>query len=117
VTAQCILLIHFLVSGWGAAFTAIQNERLPGSSAGKKKGCSEAALRVLPHYLAVEDVHRDFKAKAHFGVLGFGPHGEAPSRELSHTFRGYFSEISGRFLSYLETDCVTGTDATPTGKP
>ena len=28
--------------------------------------------------LAVGDVHRDFKAKAHFGEFRFGPHGLAP---------------------------------------
>jgi hypothetical protein len=28
--------------------------------------------------LAVGDVHRDFKAEAHFGEFGLGPHGIAP---------------------------------------
>ena len=46
----------------------------------QKKGCSEAALRVALCFLAIEHVHCDFKAKAHFGVFGFGPHGKAPLR-------------------------------------
>jgi hypothetical protein len=44
----------------------------------QKKGCSKAVLFDRAVLLAVEHVHRDFKAKAHFGVYGFGPHGKAP---------------------------------------
>ena len=51
----------------------------------QKKGCSKAALFDRAVLLAVEHVHRDFKAKTHFGVFGFGPHGKAPLyRELIH---------------------------------
>jgi hypothetical protein len=53
-------------------------------AAGNKKGCSKAALSGRAVLLAIEHVHRDFKAKAHFGVFGFGPHGKAPLRELIH---------------------------------
>jgi hypothetical protein len=45
----------------------------------QKKRLLESSPLGLAVLLAIEDVHRDFKAKAHFGVFGFGPHGEAPS--------------------------------------
>lgn len=52
--------------------------RMPIGALKNKKGCSKAALWVALCYSAIEHVHRDFKAKAHFGVFGFGPHGKAP---------------------------------------
>jgi hypothetical protein len=58
-----------------------------GALRNKKKGCSKAALRVALCFLAIEHVHRDFKAKAHIGVFGFGPHGKAPLREIIHFYR------------------------------
>ncbi len=51
----------------------------------KKKGCSKAALLVVLCSLAIEHVHRDFKAKAHIGVFGFGPHSQAPSERVNRT--------------------------------
>jgi hypothetical protein len=45
----------------------------------QKKRLLESSPLGLAVQSASEDVHRDFKAKAHFGVFGFGPHGEAPS--------------------------------------
>jgi hypothetical protein len=45
---------------------------------GQKKRLLESSPSGLAVLSAIEDVHRDFKAKAHFGVFGFGPHGEAP---------------------------------------
>jgi hypothetical protein len=47
-----------------------------------KKGLLESSPLGRAVLLAIEHVHRDFKAKAHFGVFGFGPHGKAPLREL-----------------------------------
>ena len=43
-----------------------------------KKRLLESSPSGLAVLSAIEDVHRDFKAKAHFGVFVFGPHGEAP---------------------------------------
>jgi hypothetical protein len=43
-----------------------------------KKGLLESSPSGRAVLLAIEHVHRDFKAKAHFGVFGFGPHGKAP---------------------------------------
>jgi hypothetical protein len=47
-----------------------------------KKGCPKAAFFLNSTGLAVGDVHRYFKAKAHFGVFGFGPHGHFPFKQL-----------------------------------
>jgi hypothetical protein len=49
------------------------------TSPGKKKGCPQAALLVKRIQLAVVDVHRDFKAKAHFGEFRLVPHELSPS--------------------------------------
>jgi hypothetical protein len=43
-----------------------------------KKGLLESSPSGRAVLLAIEHVHRDFKAKAHFGVFGFGPHSKAP---------------------------------------
>jgi hypothetical protein len=40
----------------------------------KKKGLLESSPLFSIASLAIQDVHRDFKAKAHFGVSGLGPH-------------------------------------------
>jgi hypothetical protein len=50
----------------------------------KKKGCltGSPSLKALFFYdsrLAIVDVHRDFKAKTHFGEFGFGPHSRISS--------------------------------------
>jgi hypothetical protein len=45
-----------------------------------KKGLLESSPLGRAVLLAVEHVHRDFKAKAHFGVFGFVPHGMAPRK-------------------------------------
>jgi hypothetical protein len=45
----------------------------------QKKRLLESSPSGLAVLSAIADVHRDFKAKAHFGVFGLGPHGEAPS--------------------------------------
>jgi hypothetical protein len=51
----------------------------PRATVTQKKRLLESSPSGLAVLSAIEDVHRDFKAKAHFGVFGFGPHGEAPS--------------------------------------
>jgi hypothetical protein len=51
----------------------------PRAALMQKKRLLESSPSGLAVLSAIEDVHRDFKAKAHFGVFGFGPHGEAPS--------------------------------------
>jgi hypothetical protein len=67
VLLSSILLLTFLAPARRHA-AVMQKKRLLESS--------PSGLAVLS---AIADVHRDFKAKAHFGVFGLGPHGEAPS--------------------------------------
>jgi hypothetical protein len=45
-----------------------------------EKGRPKAALFMNTVLLAAGDVHRDFKAKAHFGKFGLGPHGVSPQK-------------------------------------
>jgi len=45
-----------------------------------KRGCLSAAPFHKLIALAVGDVHRYFKAKTHFGVFGFHPHGYSPKK-------------------------------------
>jgi hypothetical protein len=65
-----VVLIHFLILSFVA--------RMPIGALENKKGLLESSPLGRAVLLAVEHVHRDFKAKAHFGVFGFGPHGKAP---------------------------------------
>jgi hypothetical protein len=53
------------------------------SATENKKGCRKAAFFAFNRLLAVGDVHRYFKAKTHFGVFGFGPHGSNPHQKYS----------------------------------
>jgi len=43
-----------------------------------KRAANGSPLGYDAMLLAVEHVHRNFKAKTHFGVFGFRPHGIAP---------------------------------------
>jgi len=52
--------------------------RVAADTLANKKGLPGSSPLDLAVLLAREHVHRDFKAKAHFGVFGFGPHGKAP---------------------------------------
>jgi hypothetical protein len=51
---------------------------MPIGGATQKKGLLESSPSRIAQCSAIENVHRDFKAEAHFGVFGFRPHGEAP---------------------------------------
>jgi len=57
--------------------------RVPIGALKNKKGLLESSPLIRAVLLAVGDVHRHFKAKAHFGVFGFGPHGKAPYKRVN----------------------------------
>jgi hypothetical protein len=68
-------------------------------SSGRKKGLRNAAPDRSLKRSAVGDVHRDFEAETHFGVLRLAPHGVV----LSETHSGDYSPPAQRLAMYIVT--------------